>query len=99
MLSVCVSPRINFSTAEPIYKTFGMYNAALTPTSPEYVIDLSALLVSMCLSPVVARQRLYEKLPLHERTRNSEINAVRVVLYAVLVASRKRRRLFVSRNY
>jgi hypothetical protein len=62
-LCVCVSvclcvPLINFGTVEPVFMKLGMSIMALEPITTAYFINLSHQSVSVCISSIIARQRL-----------------------------------------
>jgi hypothetical protein len=53
-----VNPPINFLTPQSIFIKHGMYIMTLEPNSLTYFINPSHHTVSVCVPPVIARQRL-----------------------------------------
>jgi hypothetical protein len=74
----------------------GMYIMAPEPISTAYFINSSNL--SVCVSPVVARQRLRKNVTEVTNTRNNRIVG-RVIFCAVRVLSKESRRLVLHRTY
>jgi hypothetical protein len=87
---VCVSPRINFWMAEPIFMKLGMYIMAHKPISTMYFINPSHQSVCLYVYPtIVARQRLGKHIPAATNTRNIKKLVGRIVFCAVRVLSKE----------
>jgi hypothetical protein len=84
---VCLSPRINFWMPEPIFVILGVYIMA-----PESV----SLCVCMCIRPIVARQRLRNRVSAVTNTCNSRRIVGRVIFCAIRVLSKESVRVCLS---
>jgi hypothetical protein len=85
---------------ETIFMKLGMYIMAPEPISGAYFINpYHQSVCQICISPIVARQRLGKHVPAATNTRNNRRIVGRVVLYAIRVVAKESIPRIIPRNY